>query len=73
MFSILENKKFQIVGLLVAGVFLFVCSLEGVGYGFKLIFREWAYFFLAMIESGVAPFTGLAIGVLATTLLPVSR
>ena len=66
------NEKLQTITLLVFGVFLFVCSLEGVEHGFKLIFNEWANFFLAMIESGVAPFTGLAIGVLSTALLESS-
>ena len=65
----ITREKVQILGLLIAGVFLFVCSLQGVGRGFKLVFSEWANLFLSMIESGVAPFTGLAIGVLATTIL----
>lgn len=58
--------------LLFSGVFLFICSLEGVGYGFKLMFKEWAKVILSMVESGVAPFAGLAVGVLATTLLESS-
>jgi sodium-dependent phosphate cotransporter len=70
--QLIFNKKFQVVSLLVGGIFLFVCSLEGVGYGFKLMFSEWASIFLSMVESGVAPFTGLAIGMLATTLLESS-
>jgi sodium-dependent phosphate cotransporter len=49
-----------------------VCALEGVGLGFKLMFKEWANVILSLVESGVAPFTGLAIGVLATTLLESS-
>ena len=36
------------------------------------MFSEWATVILSLIESGVAPFTGLAIGVLATTLLKSS-
>ena len=67
-----RNEKFQTIGLLLLGIFLFICSLEGVGYGFKLVFSEWANFFLAMVESGVAPFTGLAIGILSTALLESS-
>lgn len=70
--NLIMNKKIQTVTLLVSGVFLFVCSLEGVGYGFKLIFREWANFFLSMTGSEVAPFTGLAIGVLSAALLESS-
>ena len=72
LFEILKSEKAKILGLLVSGVFLFVCSLEGVGYGFKLMFSEWANIILSMVEAGVAPFTGLAIGVLATTLLESS-
>ena len=62
----------RVVVLLASGTFLFICSLEGVGYGFKLMFSELATVILSLIESGVAPFTGLAIGVLATTLLESS-
>jgi len=68
----LRRDKASVVVLLASGVFLFICSLEGVGYGFNLMFSEWAHVILSMIESGVAPFTGLAIGVLATTLLESS-
>ena len=67
-----QREKISVLVLLVSGVFLFICSLEGVGYGFKLMFSEWAHVILSLIESGVAPYTGLAIGVLATTLLESS-
>lgn len=70
--NLFMNKKIEIAGLLIFGVFLFVCSLEGVGYGFKLVFSEWANFFMSMTQSGVAPFTGLAIGVLCAALLESS-
>ena len=64
--------KIRIVVLLSSGVFLFICALEGVGHGFKLMFSEWASLILSLVESGVAPFSGLAIGILATTLLESS-
>jgi len=66
------NEKIKMIILLVAGVSLFICSLEGVGFGFKLMFKEYAQFFLSMVESDMAPYAGLAIGVLATTLLESS-
>jgi sodium-dependent phosphate cotransporter len=62
----------KIIFLLLTGIFLFICSLEGVGSGFKLLFKEYTKVFLSMLDSGVAPFAGLAIGVLATTLLESS-
>ena len=67
-----QREKISVLVLLVSGVFLFLCSLEGVGCGFKLMFSEWANVILSLIESGVAPFTGLAISVLVTTLLECS-
>jgi sodium-dependent phosphate cotransporter len=70
--SIRHNDKFQVVFFLVTGVFLFVTALEGIGYGFKLMFNEWAQIILALVESGVAAYVGLAIGVLATTLMESS-
>ena len=69
---VVGSEKLQTVSLLFSGIFLFVCSLEGVEHGFKLVFSEWANFFLSMVKSGVAPFTGLAIGVLSTALLESS-
>jgi len=66
------NEKNKMIILLVAGVSLFICALEGVGFGFKLMFKEYAQFFLSMVESDMAPYAGLAIGVLATTLLESS-
>jgi len=66
------KEKIIMMTLLISGVLLFICSLEGIGYGFKLLFSEWANLILSMVESGVAPFTGLAIGVLATTLMESS-
>jgi sodium-dependent phosphate cotransporter len=36
------------------------------------MFKEYTVFFLSLIDSGVAPYAGLAIGVLATTLLESS-
>lgn len=58
--------------LLISGIFLFVCSLEGIDSGFKMMFSEWANAILSLVGSGTAPFAGLAIGVLATTLLESS-
>ena len=66
------NEKIKMIILLVAGVSLFICALEGVGFGFKLMFKEYAQFFLSMVESDMAPYAGLAIGVIATTLLESS-
>jgi sodium-dependent phosphate cotransporter len=70
--NFLKNEKFKAALLLISGILLFICSLEGIGEGFKLMFSEWANLFLSMVESGVAPYTGLAIGILATTLLESS-
>ena len=69
---ITPNKNLQSVGLIASGVLLFMCSLAGIGTGFKLVFSEWANFFLAIIGSEVAPFTGLAAGVLCSALLESS-
>lgn len=60
------------MSLLICGVLLFICSLEGVEYGFKLMFSDWANLILSMVESGAAPFISLAVGVIATTLLESS-
>jgi sodium-dependent phosphate cotransporter len=70
--GILQNEKFQVVFFLFSGIFLFVTALEGIGFGFKLMFNEWAQIILSLVESGVAAYVGLAIGVLATTLMESS-
>ena len=66
------DDKIKVVVYLVSGIFLFICALEGIGFGFKLMFSEWANAILSLVKSGVAPFTGLAIGILAATLMESS-
>jgi len=58
--------------MLIIGIFLFICSLEGVKSGFKLIFSEWQAGILGMIDANTAPVTGLAIGILGTALVQSS-
>jgi sodium-dependent phosphate cotransporter len=58
--------------MLIIGIFLFICSLEGVKSGFKLIFSEWQTGILGMIDANTAPVTGLAIGILGTALVQSS-
>jgi len=70
--KIVKNERFRILGLLVFGVFLFICALEGVEYGFKSIFSEWQVQILSMINADVAPLTGLAVGMLSTALVQSS-
>ena len=69
---LLSNRKIRLVLMLLVGVFLFICSLEGVKSGFKLIFAEWQMGILDMIGSTKAPITGLALGVLGTALVQSS-
>lgn len=54
------------------GVFLFVCSLEGVKNALKLVSHEWLSLLLSMIQRRVAPLTGLALGILSTSLVQSS-
>jgi len=68
----LKNERARVLGLAVFGVFLFICSLEGVEYGFKCIFSEWQAQILSMINAEVAPLTGLATGMLSTALVQSS-
>lgn len=68
----LNLQKIRLVLTLVLGIFLFICSLEGVKSGFKLIFAEWQGNILNMIESSTAPVTGLALGILGTALVQSS-
>lgn len=70
--NLLENQKLRIMVLLFSGIFLFVCSLEGIDSGFKMMFSEWAEAILSLVSSDMAPYAGLAIGILATTLLESS-
>ncbi len=71
-FKVFSNQKMQLVLILALGIFSFVCSLEGVKSGFKLIFAEWQKNILGMIESNTAPVTGLALGLLGTALVQSS-
>jgi len=66
------DKRIQLVLMLIIGIFLFICSLEGVKSGFKLIFAEWQAGILGMIDANTAPVTGLAIGILGTALVQSS-
>lgn len=66
------DKRVQLVLMLIIGIFLFICSLEGVKSGFKLIFAEWQAGILGMIGANTAPVTGLAIGILGTALVQSS-
>jgi len=58
--------------MVVLGIFLFITSLEGVKMSFKLIFSEWQKGILAMINAQTAPITGLAVGILSTSLVQSS-
>jgi sodium-dependent phosphate cotransporter len=71
-FPVLSNNKVRLVIILLVGIFLFISSLEGVKSGFKLIFAEWQKSILGMITDNTAPLTGLAIGVLSTSLVQSS-
>ena len=66
------DKRVQLVLMLILGIYLFICSLEGVKGGFKLIFAEWQAGILGMIDTNTAPVTGLAIGILGTALVQSS-
>jgi sodium-dependent phosphate cotransporter len=70
--SILSNKNFRIILTLVISLYFFICSLEGVKAGFKLIFAEWQNNILGMIQSETASVTGLALGILSTALVQSS-
>lgn len=68
----LTSKRLRLIVTLVFGVFLFICSLEGVKSGFKLVFAQWQRNILALIEANTAPVTGLALGMLGTALVQSS-
>jgi sodium-dependent phosphate cotransporter len=70
--STLVNPKIQLLLMLVLGIFFFICSLEGVKSGFKLIFAEWQKNIIGMIEANTAAITGLALGILGTALVQSS-
>ncbi len=66
------KSRLLLIGMVVLGVFLFITSLEGVKASFKLIFAEWQRGILAMVNAQTAPITGLAIGILSTSLVQSS-
>ena len=68
----LTNKKIRLLISLILGIFLFICSLEGVKSGFKLIFAELQRNILGMVEANTDPVTGLALGILGTALVQSS-
>jgi sodium-dependent phosphate cotransporter len=70
--SILSNKKIRIFLTLLISIYFFICSLEGVKAGFKLIFAEWQSNILSMIQGDTASVTGLALGMLSTALVQSS-
>jgi len=61
------DKKYIAILSLILGVFVFICSLEGVKDSFKLISHDWIGSLLSLVESRKAPLTGLALGVLITS------
>jgi len=66
------DKRYTAFILLLFGVFVFICSLEGVKDSFKLISHEWVGSLFSLIESRKAPLTGLALGVLITSIVQSS-
>jgi len=66
------KSRLLLIGMVILGVFLFITSLEGVKTSFKLIFAEWQRGILAMVNAQTAPITGLAIGILGTSLVQSS-
>lgn len=66
------DKKYITFLSLLLGVFVFVCALEGVKESFQLISHEWIGSLLSLIESRKAPLTGLALGVLITSMVQSS-
>ena len=68
----LLKSRLLLIGMVVLGIFLFITSLEGVKASFKLIFAEWQRGILAMVSAQTAPVTGLAIGILGTSLVQSS-
>ena len=72
IYAIISNPKVRLILTLVFGIFLFICSLEGVKSGFKLIFDEWQKNIIGMIEANTAAITGLALGILGTALVQSS-
>ncbi len=70
--TIISNPKVRLILTLAFGIFLFICSLEGVKSGFKLIFDAWQKNIIGMIEANTAAITGLALGMLGTALVQSS-
>jgi sodium-dependent phosphate cotransporter len=69
---LLSNDRIRLVLTLIVSIFFFISSLEGVKNGFKLIFAEWQGNILAMITGNTAAITGLALGMLSTSLVQSS-
>ncbi len=67
-----KNKKLQLLIYLVIGLYIFICSLEGIKGGFKFIFANWATNILGMVEAESAPILGLAVGMLSTAVVQSS-
>jgi sodium-dependent phosphate cotransporter len=67
-----ENTKLQLVVFLIIGIYVFVCSLEGIKGGFKFIFANWQTDILGMVEGKSAPILGLAVGMLSTAIVQSS-
>jgi len=63
------DKRYTAFVLLLFGVFVFICSLEGVKDSFRLISHEWIGSLLSLVESAKAPLTGLMLGVLITATI----
>ena len=66
------DKRYAAFILLFLGVFVFICSLEGVKDSFRLISHEWVGSLFSIIESRKAPLTALALGVLITAIVQSS-
>ena len=67
-----SDKKYIAFLSLLLGVFVFVCSLEGLKNALKIVSGELMASLLSMIERHVAPLTGLALGILSTSLVQSS-
>lgn len=66
------DKKYVTYLMLLVAVFIFVCSLEGLKTSFNLLSHEWIDGLLSLVESRKAPLTGLALGVLITSIVQSS-
>ena len=69
--SILSNKKIKVFLTLLISIYFFICSLEGVKAGFKLIFAEWQSNILSMIHGPMGK--GNPVNVLETSAKHLHR